>query len=332
MQGWQMNRLTQGLVAGLLCLSGASLTYAEDCALKRLASVELAEASDGSMLVPVTLANTAAYLVLSTAAPTSALQSAFAREHKMPIGTEPGSFLTINGRTSPAQYAVVDQFSIDRIQSKSSHVQIYPMSKIESQHAGAPIAGVLGWDVLYQYDVELDLGHHRMSLYSPQHCPKQVVYWASAYDSTPLYKGGMGEPYLSMELDGHQLETALGTDRATTSLRTDVSRKLYKFDEKSSDVYKAIDASDVPISYYRAMAINSHGLSVINAKINLVVIKDSPCDVTTKANVTGYTRCFGPHPLTLGRNVLAKLHIYLATQEGIMYFTAADAVQTANAN
>ena len=85
-------------------------------------------------------------------------------------------------------------------------------------------------------------------------------------------------------------------------------------------------------SYYRAMSINSHGLSVINAKINLFVIKDSPCNVTTKADVTGYAGCLGPHPLTLGRNVLAKLRIYLATQEGVMYFTAADAIQTASTN
>jgi hypothetical protein len=325
-----MRYSTKDWAAVLLYLAGASLTHAEDCALKRLASVELAEASDGSMLVPVTLANTAAYLVLSTAAPLSALQSAFAAEHKLSTGTEVDSFQIINGQRIPAQYAVVDQFSLDHIQFRSSRVRIYPMSKIESQHAGTPIAGYLGWDVLSRYDVELDLGHHRLSLYSPQHCPKQVVYWASAYDSTPLYKGGMGEPYFAMELDGHQLETSLGTDRATTSLRTDVSKKLYKFDEKSSDVYKAADAGEEPTLYYRAMAINSRGLSVINAKINLVVIKDSSCDVTTKAHVTGYTGCFGPHPLTLGRNVLAKLRIYLATQEGVMYFTAADAVQTAS--
>jgi len=327
-----MQSLIQSWVAILLCLTGTSLAHAEDCALKRLATVELAEASDGAMLVPVTLANTAAYLVLSTAAPNSALQSAFAEEHKLSTGTEPNAFRIINGRTIPARYAVIDQFSLDRIQFLPSRVEIYPMSKIESQHADTPIAGYLGWDVLSHYDVELDLGHHRMSLYSPQHCLEHVVYWASAYDSTPIYKGGMGEPYFSMELDGHQLETALGTDRATTSLRTDVSKKLYKFDEKSSDVYQAADAGQEPKSYYRAMAINSHGLSVINAKINLVVIKDSTCNVTTKANITGYTGCFGPHPLTLGRNVLAKLHIYLATQEGVMYFTPADAARPASIN
>jgi hypothetical protein len=47
-----------------------------------------------------------------------------------------------------------------------------------------------------------------------------------------------------------------------------------------------------------------------------------------KAGVVGYTTCISVHPLTLGRNVLSKLHIYIATKQEVMYFTAADASHT----
>jgi hypothetical protein len=46
---------------------------------------------------------------------------------------------------------------------------------------------------------------------------------------------------------------------------------------------------------------------------------------TKRAGATGYDGCLGIHPLRLGRNVLAKLHIYIATKESILYFTSADA-------
>lgn len=36
-----------------------------------------------------------------------------------------------------------------------------------------------------------------------------------------------------------------------------------------------------------------------------------------------YEGCLGIHPLLLGRNVMGKQHIYIATKEKMLYFTPA---------
>ena len=52
------------------------------------------------------------------------------------------------------------------------------------------------------------------------------------------------------------------------------------------------------------------------------------CDVSASSgpeHSAGYRNCFGSPPLTLGLDVLQHLRLYFATEEHILYVTAADA-------
>jgi len=313
---------------------GASFAHATDCSLTRVAALSLSERADGALLVPVTLDQTNVFLVLSTSAPNSSLRSEFVERHQLRT-REVDNWTTTgaDGRKSPMRAAIVDDLSLGKIHFERSRMQVNPATSTTAdwEHEGIPIVGFMGWEMLSGFDVELDVSHHVLNLYSQNSCPDNVVFWADRYDKTQIFKGGTGEIYFPMELDGRKLETALGTFYATTLLRTDVTKKLYKFDEHSSGVFQAAEPGGIDKPYYRAMAINSHGLSVVNARVALTVIqKDARrCEIAETAGVVGYGYpCLAVHPLTLGRNVLSKLHIYIATKQEMMYFTAADAGHT----
>ncbi len=39
------------------------------------------------------------------------------------------------------------------------------------------VVGVIGTDLLGKFDVDLDIAHKKLNLFSPDHCKGQVVYW-----------------------------------------------------------------------------------------------------------------------------------------------------------
>jgi hypothetical protein len=74
------------------------------------------------------------------------------------------------------------------------------------------------------------------------------------------------------------------------------------------------------------MKLSGEGIQIINARIALI---DRPqndsCHLGSRSGAAAYEGCLGVHPLQLGRNVLTKLHIYIATKEKVLYFTPANA-------
>jgi hypothetical protein len=72
--------------------------------------------------------------------------------------------------------------------------------------------------------------------------------------------------------------------------------------------------------------LSGEGLEIINARIQLVdPPSNTTCSLSSRSGAASHDGCFGAHPLMLGQNVIAKLHIYLATKEKMLYFTPADA-------
>jgi hypothetical protein len=97
---------------------------------------------------------------------------------------------------------------------------------------------------------------------------------------------------------------------------------------KWNDVETEADAAGSTTAYYRAMKLRGEGIQIINAHITLI---DRPqndyCHLGSRSGAVAYEGCYGVHPLQLGRNVLKKLRIYIATKEKVLYFTPADAAK-----
>jgi hypothetical protein len=299
---------------------------AKDCQLKQYASLDLSGLPNGYLLVPVTIQESRAFMILNTANAFSSITESAASRLALKINRMPFGAKVRSGEKLIEKVATAKGFSLGNVQFKSADFMIVSNDTFGPNPGNAQVIGILGMDVFAHVDVELDVANRKMNLFSQNHCPGRAVYWSKTYDSSPIRFGQLGELYFPMELEGKKLETTLATGSPTTTLSTDATKKLFNFDSHSSDVETETDAAGRTTAHYRAMKLSGEGIQIINAHITLI---DRPqndyCHLGSRSGAAAYEDCFGIHPLQLGRNVLTKLHIYIATEEKVLYFTPADA-------
>src|SRR5690242_5477408 len=142
-----------------------AIARGDGCALKKLASIELAmRATPTMVLVPVTLQGHDAWMILNTASAGGALASGAVKSFGLHVRAVGG--LISFGGTRVDEVASVDSLQIGdaRVSGKSefpvaNRLQVTP-------YEGAPIVGYLGMELFGHMDVELDLAHRTMKLFS----------------------------------------------------------------------------------------------------------------------------------------------------------------------
>jgi predicted aspartyl protease len=287
---------------------------AKDCQLKQYASLDLSGPPNGHLLVPVTLKGSRAFMILDTSNAFSTITESAASRLSLQVKNISSDMQIRAGSKSIQKVAWANGLSIGNVAFKS--IDLLIVSIIDLNPFATQVIGTLGMDAFAQVDVELDAANRKMNLFSQDHCPGHVVYWSKTYDSVPIRFGAFGEFYFPMELDGKKLETTLATGKSTTTLFTDVTRKLYNFDKDSSDVETT--------GHYRAMKLSGEGIDIINAHVQLIDLPaNTSCSLSRHFDAASYDGCLGRHPLELGRNVLTKLRIYISTKEKVLYFTRA---------
>jgi hypothetical protein len=324
-----MRKLWPILIAALCCFSElpARAEAPHDCRLKQAASIDLAGGANGPLLIPVTVKGTAAFMILSTGNAFSTVTRGAAERLGFHVHSTSG--YVKSGKNAIDELATSNQFAIgQRLAFKSADFLVVPDDSYASDASGPqPVIGVLGSNLLAQLDIELDSAKRKMNLYLQDHCPGKAVYWSARYDSTPIQVDSLGVMYFPMELGDRKIETVLSTGDPSTTLFVDVAKQLYGIDYQSAGVSSRTDAAAQATFHYRALNLTSENLTIKNADIRLLDKPFPNCEVTERAGVAGYDGCLGIHPLHLGRDALSKLHIYLATKEGMLYFTPADAGQ-----
>jgi predicted aspartyl protease len=302
-------------------------TVPNGCALKEYASLPVTYNREGLPEVQVSIQGQQVWMFVNTTSPVSALDTATAKALHLSIQALPSNIAPVHIAGQPVQsYARATSLLVGNLNYRNTQILLASLPQLTTQGA----AGFLGIDALASpvVDLELDLGHDRINLFAPQHCPQSPVYWAQRYSAVPLRRGRLGAYFVVMELDGKKLETSLATGSESSMLHTDVSKRLYGFDQHSSEVQSIAGPGGSSRTYYRAMALSSGGLSVTNARVRLIPGPDCYANEPIGKDQYGaadYTQCLGAFPLQLGMSVLKKLRLYLSAGEGQLYFTVADA-------
>ena len=254
----------------LLCILATSASWGEpipkDCALKQLASIDLIHADD--LLVAVQLDGKAGFVVLSTGNAVNVIWSEVAKEWGLRTRMLPFGVSASFGNQRIDATAEVKSLVLDDVDVGKTDFGVTDRPTKSPWHEGKPIIGVLGTGTFDSVDFELDLSRGKLNLFSPDHCPGRVVYWTDEATSAPLLKGPMGNLYAAMELDGKKVQTIFASDTAETSLRTDVSKRLYGFDLDSPGLETesgATPSGNSP-SVYRRMKLTAPGLEIENAR------------------------------------------------------------------
>jgi hypothetical protein len=308
-------------VAANLALSIGS-AGAKNCPLSLLGSIDF-EIVNNQVLVPVTIDGHSAQMLLDTGDIATLLRADDAQQFGLKTESLPAGAGVQFGSAQVTEFARVASLDVGAVHFGPSELLLIPTTSA----ARRPWIGILGMNAFSKVDFELDFTQHKLKLYSQDHCPGAVVYWANQYSSAPLIRGPLGNYYFPIELDGKKIEAVFSTAVGSAWLRTEVTRSLYGFDEKSPDIETRANGVGGSVSQYRAMTLSGTGFQVNNAQIGLVTSKSSDCSLSHgPGNAAMYTGCMGGEaPLKLGLDVAQHLHLYFATKEKVLYFTDAAA-------
>jgi predicted aspartyl protease len=311
-----------------------SAGLAEDChSLTMISSVELARREgDPRMYVPVSLQGTQKLMLLDTGGGVSEITSKVADELGLQRRTLGFSTVNLSDETSD-QAARVSPFSIGRLKTDSIEFVVAPEKKLFGDDGR--FAGILGPDILANYDIDIDFGAPRLAFMSPDHCEGKVIYWpASAVAIVPIRVLKLGHIVMTVQLDGKNVTAMLDTGAAGSTLTIPVAESDFGLKMGSADTPFLADLEDRPgaaVYGHRFKSLDFEGIAVGNLDVD--IIPDFLKDKYRQGPGTG-SRIADPADndefpdMLIGMNVLRHLHIYIAYKEKKLYITPAGASST----
>ena len=139
---------------------------------------------------------------------------------------------------------------------------------------GKPIDGLLGADFLGDYEVELDLPHRRITLFTPPPCPMTAPPWGGSYATIDANRSLHDRLFFPVRLDGHQLSALIDTGAQLTTLDAELAAAV--------GVTGAALARD-PVTTLRGAAaepVNSRAHRFAELQIDGEVLRDQTILVT----------------------------------------------------
>jgi predicted aspartyl protease len=297
-------------VAGAILFPFACFAQdAQNCQLKRIAALDMTVEHDGRIAVPIAILDRAFLLTVDTGAVYSILSESVAstlqetpRRASMRAG-----FL---GDVTLNSYVTVDGLRIGQVDARRFDFMIAPDRLL------ATYDGLLGADIMSQYDVEFDFAHAKFNLMSQDHCPGAVVYWTkSDAGVVPMHLDPNKHVKVEVTLDGKLLNAGIDTGAYKSTMSLAVAKNLFGIDENSPGMKRRDGVSinggrPEPIYHYPFASLSFGEVSVQHPDIDIIA---EPANISNDV------------PLIIGINVLRQLHVYIAYKEQALYVTPAEA-------
>jgi predicted aspartyl protease len=332
-----------GSLAILLPCFMQSPAWAEECGpLKQIASLDLV--SQGSrMLVPVTINGAPKQMLLNTGGGISNLQGAAVEAMGLhPIDASRVKMLDSAGNASQF-YVQVDDFGMGAIHGPNMQFVV-----TNAANANLPFVGSLAGDVMGQYDVEMDFAAHKLNFFSKDHCPGHVLYWnPTAVAVVPIslqaptpdanrvgfrrYVPRDVHIFVPVMLDGKPFRAMINTGANNSTISEDVAKFQFGITADSPGSTPLGNFAGDPnhkVFGHVFSSLTFDGVTVTNAHVavipNLIGSKDPNNSFRTDTRIGRVDDNFGPD-ITIGMDVLRKLHLFIAFGERKLYVTPAAA-------
>jgi predicted aspartyl protease len=309
----------------LSCFLGVSGAAAQQCQLSRVAQLDMT-VEKGKILIPVSIEGSSKRMAIDTGSPASMVDPLAASDlHLITHRLTEDTFGTAYG-TSIKDVAEIRRLELGQLYAKNVTFLVWPTSL----GLDNSVVGALGADLLHNYDVDMDFGAGKFSLFSKNHCPGKVVYWpASVIAVVPMHMTNMGYVIVPVTLDGHTFDALLDTGSYRTHISLDAAYKAFGLTPQSPDmtiVGQMNGSHAVPIYRHTFKTLELEGISIGNP--TLLLSEDLAKDRARQSVMTG-TRLFdansqvGFTDVILGLNELRNLHLYIAYGEQKIYVTPA---------
>lgn len=299
---------------------------ADDCTLHQYASLPIIANVDGLPVVEAQIDGGTFRLLADTGGIYSLLRKDIADSLKLsPHPIRNGSEIYDASGTRIRDYVEAPGFKLGPIA-----LDKFPMMVQSNPLISKAIDGTLAVDFLSRFDVEIDFANRKLNLFSPDHCPGKVVYWSSSYADAPFKIEGM-HIVVPVTLDGQTLQSILDTGSSLSSISEGVAHKVFGISSSSPGIESLPGAKpdDLVQNRFRFKSLSFNDVSISNPLLLLFPDKLAQGYTHEHDDKLALDPIYGVDlkspSLTLGVDVLSKLHLYISYKEKMLYVTAADA-------
>jgi predicted aspartyl protease len=200
----------------------ARATTADECA-PRLRSV-LNVSPNGVPLVTLMVNGTATHLLLDTGAEQTTLTDVAAR--RLGLLTDFDHTQTMRGVGGNVSAGVVQPDLVTGGGRKLPGLTFAVVSVTLPPVGEQEVDGLLGADMLGNYELDIDLGHHLIKLYDPSTCPVPTLPWRRTYDEVEGQYSRHKHLAFPITLDGHKLTAFIDTGAQISLIDAGATSKL----------------------------------------------------------------------------------------------------------
>ena len=289
------------------------VTAQQNCQLTQYASLDLGTDEGNRAYIPVGINGVTENLLVDTGGVASVLTESTVLALRLPYEFLSGGRMVIMPRTAITRVAHGGTVQLGNM--RAAHVAFLVMP---DHLLPAGEAGILGPDVMGNYDVELDFANAKFKLFSPDHCPGNVVYWThEPYAQIPFQMDAQGHISTTVQLDGKSIQAILDTGSSRSTMGFESASGVFGWDNKTADMTVTSRRRDgSPQTYhfpFKTLALS--GVTVNNPDIVLVRQLSSDDFRIRSPKLT----------FLIGMNILRQLHLYISYRERNLYVTAAGA-------
>lgn len=304
--------------------------WADDCGpLKQVMSLDLNPLPNGLSTVPVTIDGSPRQMLFDTGGDISTLTQAAAESLGLHPAVTGQKLLDLGGNASEA-YVTLDSFVIGGVQAKSLPMMIAPQARI----VNASVDGIFAGDIMIKYDEEIDFANRKVLYFLSDHCDGHVVHWTSTPAAViPFRRALPGSRNINdthirfhVMLDGKDLLALLDTGAPRTTINAKVADADFNVNENTPNTVPLGELDGRKVVGYVFKTISFGNVTVNNPHVvilpDLIGLKDVNNNTRADSHIRRVDDDLSDE-ITIGMDVIRKLHVYVATRESNLYVTAA---------
>ena len=274
------------IVLLLLLLSACGASSDAACRLEKVADIPLVVAYNVP-IVAVEINGRPAAFVLDTGSNRSVLTLAAARRLGI-VGTERTEQVRAAGGLAAVGAATLDSVSLGAI-------QFGPVQVLTSMSPAPPLDGLIGIDLLVNYEVELDVPHRRVAFYRARSCATAAPNWPGTPDQLAVQQQpGSGHLFVPLEVDGQPLRGLLdsGASLSTLSLQAaaDTGLRRRVLDALPRRRGQAVNPDGIVIQQTRFKRLRIGGVVIENPWLTIADLPPFAGDVLVGEDYLGTRR------------------------------------------
>ncbi|HET7085314.1 MAG TPA: hypothetical protein VFI23_11125 [Rhizomicrobium sp.] len=293
------------LTAVSLCLAATVPAAAQECGQK-IASFDLVQADDGSIVIPVMFGDTPGRMGLDFDGLESAVYAKTVDKLHFPV--------TILGRRywitwfgqAVNRFAEVPSISIGKA---PAHFRAFILDRGEGE-----LDGWLGLSFLGNNDIDIDFPNKKITFFSPNPCPaKQVVTWTDNFQTVPLTEHVRWNFDFPVQIEGHSIQMSLLAGLSTGWVRLPQAEDILGLKTNTPGMRKEPEPDFYSYSF---KSLKIAGIDMADSRLGVLWRSQPGCV---------YDRCWNDQPPGyLSLNQFRAMHIYIAYRAKKMYLSAGD--------